>query len=376
MNIVIGPDKFKGSLSASEVAEAICDGFRSVFPEATIRCIPIADGGEGTAEILKDAFDGSWETVSVCDPLGREIEARYCWSEQNPRAPVAVIEMSEASGMKRLKETELDPLRANTFGTGQLILAATARGARKIIVGLGGSATNDGGIGMAAALGFQFIDQEGQQLEPIPANLDKIAQIKPPVGLELPEILAAVDVSNPLLGSEGATAVFGPQKGADSRRLEQLEKGLTNLAEIVERDLSVVAQEMKGGGAAGGLGFGLVSFCGAKITSGFELLAKAVDLEEAIGGADLVITAEGKMEAQTLQGKGPAGVAALARKHGKPVIGLAGSLSDEEKLDQAFDVVMPIISGPMDLETAMENTALSLRRAAGRIARIYAIARA
>lgn len=370
MKVIIAPDKFKGSLSAVDAAQAIREGFGSVLKDAEIICCPIADGGEGTAEVLCRAFAGSWREARALDPLGREIAARFCWSEEEVDGPVAVLEMSEASGMRRLRKGELDSMRANTFGTGQLIRAATAMGARRVIVGLGGSATNDGGIGMAAALGYRFLDRDGNQLDAIPSNLRKIAGIEPPPAMELPEIIAAVDVRNPLLGPKGATMVFGPQKGAVGGQLKELEFGLTHLAEIVARDLGCDKREAEGAGAAGGLGFGLACFCGAAIRPGFDLVAEALDLEETVRGATLVITAEGTMDAQTLQGKGPSGVAALARRCGVPVVALAGAVTDEEELNQVFDVVVPIAPGPVDFDHALEHAAAHLVRAAARMARM------
>lgn len=370
MRVIIAPDKFKGSLSALEAAHAIRDGLSSVLEDVEIVCCPIADGGEGTAEILCRAFEGSWQEARVRDPLDREVGARYCWSDRERDRPVALLEMSEASGMRRLQKKELDPLRANTFGTGELILAGAAKGARTIIVGLGGSATNDGGMGLAAALGFRFLDKDDRELTPLPCNLRKIARIERPRNLDLPEVVGAADVRNPLLGDEGATRVYGAQKGAGERELEELENGLKHLAEIVERDLGCRHRETAGAGAAGGLGFGLLSFCGGRIRNGFDLVAEALELEQAIRGATFVVTAEGKMDAQTLHGKGPAGVAALARKCGKPLIAFAGSLSDEEKLSKVFDAVVPIAPGPIELDEAVRNAAVLLSRAAARVGRL------
>lgn len=371
VKILVAPDKFKGSLSAREVAAAIADGLRSVWGDAEIICCPIADGGEGTAEVLCGAFGGSWREVPVQDPLGRTIPARYCLSDQD----VAVMEMSEASGMRRMEKGELDPLCASTFGTGQLIRAALASGVNRIIIGLGGSATNDGGIGMAAALGYRFLKEDGSELAPIPSSLRDLSRIERPKTLVLPEIVAAVDVGNPLLGPEGATRVFGPQKGADENQVEELEAGLAHLADLVERDLGCQHREVKGAGAAGGLGFGLLSFCGAKIRPGFELVAEALELQERIGRVDLVITAEGQIDAQTLHGKGPAGIAALARISGKPVIALAGSVRDEEQLTRVFDAIVPVVPGPMALDDAVKETPRLLTAAAARTARILRICR-
>ena len=269
MQILVAPDKFKGSLSAVAAVEAITRGLHAVWPDAEISAAPIADGGEGFAEALCQALGGEWVETRALDPIGREVPARYAWvaAEQ-----LAIIEMSEASGIWRLTKDELAPLRANTFGTGQLIRHATERGARKILVGLGGSATTDGGVGMAAALGYEFLTSDGEELALFPSHLIALTRIQPDGAIDLPEIIAACDVQNPLLGPRGTAHVFSPQKGAAASDIVALEGGLSALADCVTTDLGCDFRETPGAGAAGGIAFGLMSFCGATVCSGFDLV--------------------------------------------------------------------------------------------------------
>ena len=367
MKLLIAPDKFKGSLSALAAAESIARGFRSVWPEAEIELAPIADGGEGFAEALCTAFAGEWTMVAARDPISREIEARYAWVESEK---LAVIEMSEASGLWRLSPADRAPLQATTFGTGELIRHAAARGARKILIGLGGSATTDGGLGMAAALGYEFLTSDGEPLAPVPANLLALTRIQSRNAVELPEIIAACDVQNPLLGERGAARVFGPQKGADAKDVGTLELSLENLADVVTQELACDFREAAGAGAAGGLGFGLLSFCGATIRSGFEVVADALRLEERVAACDVVITGEGRLDGQTLEGKGPAAIAALARSHGKPVLAFAGSIAETSAVDSLFTATCGIVDEPVPLEEAMERAAEFLERAARGTARL------
>ena len=335
MKILIAPDKFKGSLSARGVAENIAAGLREILPEVKIDVVPMADGGEGTAEVICDALKGSWLQCKTHDPLGREIEARYAWIDNRK---LAVMEMSEAAGMRRLSEDERDPLRANTFGVGEMILNAARHSALEIIVGLGGSATNDGGFGMASALGFHF-DCEQEQDGTGVSNLVALKRIETPADLVLPNIIAAVDVKNRLLGENGATRVFGPQKGATPDKIDILEHALTRLADVITGQFGIDFRNEPGAGAAGGLGFGLMSFCGAKIEAGFEVVAKTVDLETKMKAVDVVITGEGRLDRQTLEGKTPAGVARLARKLGKRVFAIAGEVSQDRRVREVFDAV-------------------------------------
>jgi len=352
MKILIAPDKFKGALNAREVAENIAKGLRDVLPDADIEIVPMADGGEGTAEAICSARGCSWLQCKANDPRGHEIDARYGWIASER---LAVMEMSEAAGMKRLQPAELNPEIATTFGVGDMILDASRQGADQIIIGLGGSATNDGGFGMARALGFRFFGQPNageldcfkqsslrgpdHLLQEAVSELVALVRIRRPDQLTLPKIVAAVDVKNPLLGKNGATRVFGPQKGATKDTIEILERALTRLADVVANEFGFDYRNEHGAGAAGGLGFGLVSFCGAKIRPGFDVVAEAAGLEAKIKDADIVITGEGSLDRQTLEGKTPAGVARLARKFGKRIFAIVGRATNDAEVREIFDAV-------------------------------------
>jgi glycerate kinase len=335
IRILIAPDKFKEALDASEVAENIVLGLRDVLPDAKIDIVPMADGGEGTAEVICDALNGAWLKCKAHGPLGRELDARYAWIESRR---LAVMEMSEVAGMRRLSEDERDPLRANTFGVGEMLLDAARRGANQIIIGLGGSATNDGGFGMARALGFRFFECDHELCGAV-GELVKLDRIEQPKDLALPRIIAAVDVRNPLLGQNGATRVFGPQKGLSEDKIDILEGALTNLADVVSKDLGIDYRDNPGAGAAGGLGFGFMSFCQATIRPGFDVVAESIGLESKMKVADVVVTGEGSLDRQTLEGKTPAGVARLARELGKRVFAMVGRASEDREVRQIFDGV-------------------------------------
>jgi glycerate kinase len=365
MRILIAPDKFKGALNALEVAENIEKGLSEVLPAAKIEIVPMADGGEGTAEVICNAGAGSWSQCKAHDPLGRQIEAGYGWIADEK---LAVMEMSEAAGMRRLFQTELDPVRATTFGVGEMILDASNHGAKQIIIGLGGSATNDGGFGMARALGFRFFEQE-RELEGAVSELIKLKRIEAPKQLDLPKIIAAVDVRNPLLGTNGATRVFGPQKGATKEKIDMLERALTTLADVVAKEFGFDYRDEPGAGAAGGLGFGLMSFCGAKIQSGFDVVAEAVGLELKMKDADLVITGEGSLDRQTLEGKTPAGVARLARKLGKRVFAIVGRANADPEVRELFNGVYENAQLGMNQEENMKRAAELLRENARELAK-------
>jgi glycerate kinase len=364
VRILVAPDKFKGSLGASEVAQAIAAGLRDVLPDAQITCLPVADGGEGTASVICDAVGGEWHSCEVREPLGRMVTARYATIEEGA---TAVMEMSEASGLWRLAPNEFDPLRASSIGTGEMLLDATKRGVREIIIGLGGSATNDGGFGMARALGFRFFDSGGRELTNI-AELAQLTRIERLLGLELPAIIAAVDVQNHLLGEHGATQIFGKQKGATADQLKVLEEALTRLAEVVTQQWGTDFRDVTGAGAAGGLGFGLLNFCGATIQLGFDVVASRIGLEKAIGESDVVITGEGRLDGQTLQGKGPAGVANLARGLGKRIYAIVGSADQGGPVWQLFDDVFVLARPPMKTNSAIEKAKQLLRERAAELA--------
>jgi len=376
VRILIAPDKFKGALNAREVAENIAKGLRDALPDARIDIVPMADGGEGTAEAICEARGGSWLKCKAHDPLGREIEARYAWIKDGK---LAVMEMSEAAGMRRLSESERDPVRATTFGVGEMILDAAGRGANEIIIGLGGSATNDGGFGMARALGFRFdyehppspgfgaASEQEKDKERV-TDLVNLSRIEKPHDLNLLKIIAAVDVQNPLLGENGATRVFGPQKSASEDELNLLEQALTRLADLVAKEFGSDYRDRPGAGAAGGLGFGLISFCGATIRPGFDVVAEAVGLESKMKGVDIVITGEGSLDRQTLEGKTPAGVARLARKLGKKVFAIAGRYDGNQQVHELFDEVYQLARSDMSEKEQMKRAGELLREKAREIA--------
>ena len=363
MRILIAPDKFKGALSAREGGDNIAAGLREVLPDAKIDILPMADGGEGTAEVIGEALGASWIKSKAHDPLGREIEARYARIDAQK---LAIMEMSEAAGMRRLQPSELNPEIATTFGVGEMLLDAAKHGVNEIVIGLGGSATNDGGLGMARSLGFQFLgDKEIER----PLDLGELRRIENPQKLELPKIIGAVDVKNPLLGPNGATRVFGPQKGATPEQLDKLERALARLADVVAQQFGFDYRNEPGAGAAGGLGFGLMSFCGAKIRPGFDVVAEAVGLESKIKDVDVVITGEGSLDRQTLEGKTPAGVARLARKLRKRVFAFVGRATEDRQVREMFDGVYQNARAGMSVEENMKRAAELLRDNARQLAR-------
>jgi glycerate kinase len=380
MKILIAPDKFKGTLTAREVAENIAKGLHEARPDAHIEIVPMADGGEGTAEAICSARRCSWLHCKAHDPLGREIDARYGWIASEK---IAVMEMSEAAGMKRLAANELNPDLATTYGVGEMILDAASRGASEIIIGLGGSATNDGGFGMARALGFRFFSDANELIGDM-SRLRDLTKIKAPVAAgvspanartqpaRLPpqlRIIAAADVRNPLLGENGATRVFGPQKGVRENEIDILEGALAKLADVIAKEFGFDYRNEPGAGAAGGLGFGLMSFCGAKVRPGFDVVAEVVDLEGKIKDADIVITGEGSLDRQTLEGKTPFGVARLARKFGKRVFAIVGRATKDQEVRTLFDAVYENARPGMSQEENMKRAAELLRENARELAK-------
>lgn len=372
MNILIAPDSFKDCLSAMEVASALARGIQKIIPDAACTLIPMADGGEGTVESVIDASQGKRIELKVRDPLLREVPSFYGLTGDGE---TAVIEMAAASGIELLGKDERDPWITSTFGTGQLISDALDRGVKKILLGIGGSATNDGGAGMAQALGVEFIGKFG----PINvrgggmlAEVEGISQKGLDPRLADVEIIVACDVDNPLTGPLGASAVYGPQKGADEEMVKKLDQNLAHLAVLIRKQLGKEVSDVPGAGAAGGLGAGLMAFLDARLMKGFDMIAGVVGLEEKIRGADLVITGEGKMDAQTRFGKTPFGVARMALKHGKPVIGVAGTLETDagDLYELGFDLLMPIQEKPGDLEYSLKNAEQLLERCGERMARL------
>jgi len=372
VRILIAPDKFKGTLNAQEVAQNIAKGLVDVLPDAEIEIVPMADGGEGTAEAICDARGCAWLECKAHDPLGREIDARYGWIDQEK---LAVIEMSEAAGMRRLSESERDPIRATTFGVGEMLLDATKRGANEIVIGLGGSATNDGGFGMARALGFRFLGAGDREIKRV-VELALLERIQRPEGreeLKRRRIIAAVDVKNPLLGENGATQVFGPQKGASKSDLDNLERALTRLADVVATEFGFDYRDEAGAGAAGGLGFGLLSFCDATIRPGFQVVAEAVGLELKMKDVDVVITGEGSLDRQTLEGKTPVGVARLARKFGKPVFAFVGRATKDPEVLNIFEGIYENARPGMSEKENMKRAAQLLRENARELAETFGV---
>lgn len=335
MRILLAFDKFKGSLSAKAASEAVARGLRRGGVVGEIEICPIADGGEGFVEGVMIALGGEWIQAPVHDAQGREIIARYGLIQREGGTD-AVMEMSAASGLILVSDGPLNPSSASTYGTGEMMRHAQERGARRIIIGIGGSATNDGGIGMAAALGFRFMDSSGYEVHDLPADWERVTRIKRPPAW-CGEVIVASDVTNPLLGERGATRVYGPQKGV--KNSASFEARLQSLADMVKRDIGCDHRNEPGAGAAGGLGFGLMSFCGAQLCSGFDLVADITGLRERIAQADIVITGEGKLDAQSLNGKGPVGVAGMARAAGKPVVGIGGLVDAREELLEKFDAI-------------------------------------
>ena len=376
MHVLVAPDKFKGSLSAAEASAALSAGWRDGWPAEEpleIERLPMADGGEGTAEAIHDALQGRWVVHTVHDPVGRPVEARYALVEHGGER-TAVLEMSSASGFTLVSGADRDLLHASTFGTGELLAhALNESGAGRVIVGIGGSATNDGGVGLAAALGYRFLDSAGCELEPVPASLEQLARIQLPVALPEAPVTVACDVINPLLGPRGATRIYGPQKGLlGEEQALALEAGLARLADVAAETFGRDYRETPGAGAAGGLGFGLLTFCGAELCLGFDLVSKVLDLEAAVGRADLVLTGEGSLDRQTLEGKTPVGVAAVAHRFGKPVIAFGGRVEVGARgaLRAHFDELIALADVEPELTQAQRiaQAAELLRRHAGRLA--------
>ena len=353
MRILVALDKFKGSLTAAEAGEAVLRGLMRLGLDAEIDICPIADGGEGTTDAVVTALGGRMECLHTQDAQGREIDAAYGLLTLQEGA-VAVMEMSATAGLVQVSDLPLQPHSASTRGTGEMMQHAAARGVSRIIIGIGGSATNDGGIGMGQALGFEFLDSEGVPVHNLPAEFERVQSIRhaPPFPCE---VLVACDVKNPLLGERGATRVYGPQKGVQD--LDFCEARLTALADLVKRDLGLDARDEPGAGAAGGLGFGLMSFAGARLVPGFEWIADLIGLRRRIAEADLVITGEGRLDGQSLEGKGPVGVAQWARAAGKRVIGLAGGIDSTPALEATFDLLLQCKPESMTVPEAMAQGA-------------------
>jgi glycerate kinase len=376
MKIVIAPDSFKDSLSAQGVADAIALGLAQVWPDALLIKCPMADGGEGTVESILAACEGELQRTQVRGPLGTTVEAAWGWL---PQSHTAIIEMAEASGLQLVPPGKRDACFSSTFGTGELIRAALDVGAQRVILAIGGSATNDGGAGAMQALGVKLLDAQGRTLAPGGLALAQLARIDmSEIDPRLAEVRfdIAADVNNPLCGPHGASAVFGPQKGASPEQVEQLDRALGHFAERCAQVLNKDVRDEPGSGAAGGLGFAAKAFLGAQFKAGVEVVAELVGLEDAVKGADLVITGEGRFDAQTLRGKTPFGVARIARQHGVPVIVLAGTLGEgyQALYEHGIDAAFALASGPMTLEQACAEAPRLLRERASDVARVLRVA--
>lgn len=368
MRVLAAPDKFKGTLTAARVAEAMAAGWRLVDRKAEVEQVPVADGGEGTLEALVAALGGEVHRARVTGPLGDPVDAEY-GLVPTPEGAEAIVEMARASGLDLVDPSRRDATRSTTRGTGELFAAACERGARKVLVCIGGSATNDAGAGMAQALGIRLLDEDGRELPPGGAALLRLQRIDA-TGLHPAvagvEVMVASDVDNPLTGPRGASQVYGPQKGADPEQIALLDRALGHWAAVVGQDLGIDVREVPGAGAAGGLGGGLVAFLGAKLRPGFELVAEAVGLQERLARADVVITGEGRFDRQSQYGKAPAGVLRMAREAGRRSVLIAGQV--EEGVLPEADLVFDLAQRA-GLEAALSRTRELVEEAAAEAAK-------
>lgn len=356
MRIVVAIDSFKGSLSSMKAGAAVKEAAQKIDIDTEVVVCPLADGGEGTVDALYSGVGGRLVSARVTGPRSKPVDAQYCILPNN----VAVIEMASASGITLVPRQELNPLETTTYGVGEMIANAIGEGCREFIVGIGGSATNDGGVGMLSALGFGFYDKNGKPIELGAKGLQKLARIS--VDNVLPELKectfrVACDVTNPLCGKNGCSAVFGPQKGATQEMVEDMDSWLRNYAELAKEVSSKADSENPGAGAAGGLGFAFISFLNATLESGIKIILEETGLEEHIKSADLVITGEGKLDSQTVLGKAPIGVAALAKKHNKTVIAFSGCVTADAEIcnEHGIDAFFPIVRGVTTIEEALDN---------------------
>ncbi len=377
MKIVAAPNAFKGSLTAREAAEAMKEGIEKVLPDAEIALVPVADGGDGMVEVAAEALGGEERKLMVTGPRYEPVEAKFCYV---PGKELATVEMALASGLALLSQSMRDPASTTTFGTGELIKACLDLGAKRIAVGIGGSATNDGGIGMAQALGVRFLDKDGNELKGIGASLAGIGKIDlscldPRV--RNVRIEAVCDVDNPLTGPRGAARIYAPQKGATPEQVEELDAGLANLADVIERDLGFDVRSLSGAGAAGGLGAGLHAFLGAELKKGIDLVFSLIKFKDKIKDADLVLTGEGRIDRQTAFDKAPAGVGAAAKELGVPCFAIAGSVGDDlgDLHARGIDAVFCIVSGPSTLDDAMKNGRKLVAKTAEQVVRAFAAGR-
>lgn len=369
MKIVIAPDSFKGSLTSVEAAKIINEAISDFDPSIETVQLPMADGGEGTVDAVLWSRGGEKISCRVLDPLGRSIDAVYGWLAEEK---TAIIETAAASGLPLLEKSELDPDKASSFGTGELLLDALERGAERVILGLGGSATVDAGTGLFQALGVKFFDEAQNELKWIGGRLGEISAFDTTgmdQRLEELKILVASDVTNPLLGPEGAASVFGPQKGLTPYQFETFEKGMRRFSGMVERGTGRSVADKPGSGAAGGIGFSLRAFLEVEFGSGFELIAGLSGFEKHLQGADLVLTGEGRVDGQSLYGKVPVGIGRIAKAADIPVVAFAGAIGKEvELLEKAgIHIIIPIAEAPMSLQSSMQNSRLLLYNAVMRL---------
>ncbi|MCP2041592.1 glycerate kinase [Neisseria sp. HSC-16F19] len=370
MKIIIAPDSFKESLSAADAAQAIRRGWAEIRPEAEYVCLPMADGGEGTADALVAALNGTWVDADVHDPLGRPHRTRYGLLPDG----TAVMEMAAASGLHLVAPHERDPRLTSSYGTGEMMAHALARGARRLILGIGGSATNDGGAGMAQALGLRLLDEHGADLPPGGAALARLHRVDAAAfqAAAVP-VIVACDVTNPLTGPEGASAVFGPQKGADAATVAELDAALGRFADVLSAHGYTDGRHLPGSGAAGGLGFGLRTLLNADLQPGIDMVMDAAGLHQHLAGADLLITGEGRMDGQTACGKVPLGVLRAAQAQGVPVIALCGSLGADAHtlMPLGFSAVLPTLAAPAPLAEIFAAAADNLQRSARQAAALW-----
>ncbi|HBS3078745.1 glycerate 2-kinase [Klebsiella variicola] len=370
MKIVIAPDSYKESLSAAEVAQAIEKGFREIFPDAQYVSMPVADGGEGTVEAMIAATQGTEHSAWVTGPLGEKVEA--CWGMSGDGVTV-FIEMAAASGLGLVPPEKRNPLITTSRGTGELILQALEHGAKRIIIGIGGSATNDGGAGMMQALGARLCDAEGQEIGHGGGSLSRLSRIDlSAIDPRLRDrmIHVACDVTNPLVGERGASRIFGPQKGATEAMIVELDRNLAHFADVIKASLQVDVKPIPGAGAAGGMGAALMAFLNAELRSGIEIVTEALKLEEQIHDCSLVVTGEGRIDSQSIHGKVPVGIARVAKKYRKPVIGIAGSLTHDVGVvhHHGIDAVFSVLTTVSTLEEAFRGAFDNIYRASRNIA--------
>jgi glycerate kinase len=375
MRILIAPQSLKGSLTAAEAGSAIAQGVRAIYPKAEIEVVPVADGGEGTVQALVDTSNGKIIQKIVTGPLGEPVLAFFGLMGDGS---TAVIEMAACAGLPLVPLEKRDPRITTTYGVGELILAALDYGSQHFIIGIGGSATNDGGAGMAQALGATLLNAQGTEIThggAALATLTHISTSSMDTRLQKCTVEVACDVTNPLCGPTGASAVYGPQKGATPEMVEELDMALAHYAQIIEQDLGMSIRDIPGAGAAGGLGAGLIAFLHAKLRPGAQIVFEAVDLEERIRSADLVITAEGQIDAQTAYGKSVGAVAEIAKRYDLPVLAFAGSLGENYHVvyELGVDALEVLPSSPMTLEYAMENAARLISDAAERACRLIQV---